>query len=84
MVDQVILQPCPDVDISSVRTATECISAAGDPDIVAGIEEAATQWCSQVEKVSQCIPLIFTYSLPVLVVVVDNLYFHRYDSIQKT
>ena len=52
MVDQVILKPCAEVDLSSVRTATECISAAGDPDIVACIEEAATHWCSKVEKVS--------------------------------
>lgn len=39
------------IDLSAVRTITDCIQLAANPDVVADMEDLLTVWCKQIEQV---------------------------------
>lgn len=47
----VLLELCPEVNMSEINSAQDCIQAAANPDIVASLEQTVTYWCKQIEQV---------------------------------
>jgi len=51
-VKNMLKMPALSAEISSVRTAQDCMNAAQNSELVAALDVTITNWCKQIEKVS--------------------------------
>ncbi|XP_064651602.1 dynein axonemal heavy chain 8-like [Lineus longissimus] len=47
----VMLKECETVNLDGVRTASDCVTASANPEIVCQLEELVTVWCKQIKQV---------------------------------
>ena len=50
---------CDEVDMTNYKTASDCINAATNPELVAQLEGVVTTWCKQVVQVCLMCQLFF-------------------------
>ena len=52
-----ILHSSDKVNVKTIQTAQDCITAAGNPEMLSAMEELVVAWCKQIEQVK---PFVYT------------------------